>query len=283
MGRKLEKVTEEFQAFQKQKEGNNTGHSGSPKWLMIIILLFILASGYNIFHSYNSHYEGNKIYKKLEQEVVYKKPEQGGIGKKKKGIIQEIEASRDEKAPIKVDFTALDEKNSDIIAWIYIEALDLSYPVLQSSDNEYYLHRTVDETYNFAGSVFMDAENDRDFNDSNSIIYGHNMADGSMFGRLKEFNQNDAYQRSPYIWILTNQGDYRYEIFSTQVVTVSSECYTLFDNEDSDYLEFLHRMRMNSNIETSIREFGITDKVLTLSTCAGDGNDSDRYIVQAVR
>lgn len=256
---------------------------------MIVVLLLILLSGYKLLYSYNSHFEGSSTYEKLEEEVVSERSVWKKTGEISEGI-QGIQGTQSEEAkeqageaPIKVDFPVLKEKNSSVIAWIYIEALDISYPVMQASDNDYFLHRTVEGNYNFAGSIFMDCENKSDFSDGNTIIYGHNMSDGSMFGRLKEFNLNQAYLISPYIWIITEQGSYRYEVFSTQVVNVASDCYTLFEETDDIFLTFMERMRMNSNIETEIRDFQKTDRVVTLSTCAGDGEDSDRYVVQAVR
>lgn len=285
MGGRREQIDKEFQEFREEGKEDDAGRSGPPGWLMTAVLILILLSGYQLFRSFHSHYEGQEVYRTLEEEVVSEKIE--AAEKKAESGAADIRVKRngvrENRAPIQVDFATLSQTNKDIVAWVYVEALEISYPVLQSTDNDYYLHRTVEGTYNFAGSVFMDCENNPDFEDRNTILYGHNMANGSMFGRLKEFNLNQAYETSPYVWILTEQGDYRYEIFSAQVVTVSSECYTLFGKSDDLFPEFLQRMKLNSDIETRIQNFKDTDKVLTLSTCAGGGNDASRYVVQAVR
>lgn len=168
-------------------------------------------------------------------------------------------------------------------AWLYVEALDLSYPVMYSGDNSYYLRRNMQGEYEVSGSVFLDGENRTDFTDKNSIIFGHNMADGSMFGRLKEFSLADAYSVSPYVWILTEQAEYRYQIFSVQVADPYSECYTLFAQPDKDFVGFLNRMRQNSGIDTGEWEFQEDDKILTLSTCNGAEGTSSRYVVQALK
>ena len=86
-----------------------------------------------------------------------------------------------------VDFDGLQAINEDIIAWLRVGALDLSYPVTQAEDNDYYLHRTFRREDNFAGCIFLDYLNEPDFSDQNSIIYGHNMKNGSMFGTLSHF------------------------------------------------------------------------------------------------
>ncbi len=86
-----------------------------------------------------------------------------------------------------IDFTQLLSVNSDIVGWLRIRALDISYPVVQGKDNDYYLHRTFEKTDNFAGCLFVNSYNMGDFTDQNTIIYGHNMKNGSMFGKLKNF------------------------------------------------------------------------------------------------
>ena len=80
-----------------------------------------------------------------------------------------------------VDFESLQKVNEDIIGWIRVSALGISYPIAQSTDNDYYLHRTFERVDNFAGCIFMEYQNHSDFSDKNTIIYGHNMKNGSCF------------------------------------------------------------------------------------------------------
>ncbi len=108
----------------------------------------------------------------------------------------------EEEGPV-IDFAALKAVNEDIIGWLVVEALDISYPIVQSEDNDFYLHRTTEKTYNFAGSIFLDYMNKPDFSDCHSIVYGHNMKNGSMFGTLKQFRDKDVYSKSMYFWICT--------------------------------------------------------------------------------
>src|SRR5699024_10695797 len=86
----------------------------------------------------------------------------------------------------------------------------------QGEDNDYYLHRTFRGQENFAGSIFVDASNAADFSDPNTIIYGHNMKNGSMFGTLRRLYDQEKYKDSKYLWICTPEGKFRYEIFSLQ-------------------------------------------------------------------
>ena len=83
-----------------------------------------------------------------------------------------------------VDFSLLKQENEDIVGWIYCEGTPISYPVVQSGDNQYYLHRLINGEYNIAGSIFMDYRNNAELEDNNTIIYGHNMKNNTMFGYL---------------------------------------------------------------------------------------------------
>lgn len=97
-------------------------------------------------------------------------------------------------APINVDFASLKSINDDVIGWIYMEALpQISYPMVQGKDNNMYLHQTYEKNYNFAGTIFIDYENKRDFSDCNTLVYGHNMKNGSMFGMLKNTGQTKRF------------------------------------------------------------------------------------------
>lgn len=293
MARRKQELEEELKSFESKRKPENEEKKGiSNIYFNLIIFVLIIVMVYSFFQLYktNADYsDGEKEYQELKEEVVEQVQEQmKTIEKEKKGGIRKSDGETRVKenkltAPISVDFKTLKQKNPQILGWIYMEALDISYPVVQGKDNDYYLHRTIEGNYNFAGSIFMDWENSRDFKDCNTVIYGHNMADGSMFGKLKKITLEGAYDISPYVWILTEDNNYRYEIFSAQVVTVASECYTLFAQPDDNYLSFLERMSLNSGIQTEQKNFNIDNRVLTLSTCTGDGTNQDRYVVQAVR
>lgn len=97
--------------------------------------------------------------------------------------------------------------------WLYIEALDISYPVVQGPDNDTYLHTTYEGTSNFAGSIFLDYQNQDDFSDGNTIVYGHNMKNLSMFGKLKQMKEQEKYRDSVYFWMLTPESNDVYQIF----------------------------------------------------------------------
>ena len=184
--------------------------------------------------------------------------------------------------PLQVDFASLEAINPDIVGWIYIEALDISYPVVHGEDNDFYLHRTFEKKDNFAGSIFVEYRNSGDFSDPNTIVYGHNMKNQSMFGKLKLLKEWEEYKNSMYFWILTPEHDYRYEIFSVQYTDASSDVYTLFSEPGTLFVDYLETMQSQSEIPVEERTFTAEDKVVTLSTCSSS-NGAGRFVVQGVQ
>ena len=166
-----------------------------------------------------------------------------------------------------------------------MEALpEISYPVVQGEDNNFYLHQTYEKNYNFAGTIFIDYENKRDFSDCNTLVYGHNMKNGSMFGMLKKYRADETlYNTSKYFWILTPEKDYRYEIIAAYTTSVNSDTYTLFKGPGKEFLEYEKKMFQNSEIRTdaAASEANVKDKIVTLSTCTG--NQATRFVVQGKR
>jgi len=176
-----------------------------------------------------------------------------------------------------IDFAGLREVNDEIIGWIKIKAIDASYPIAHGKDNDFYLHNTFEKTYNFAGCIFLNSENKKDFSDVNSIVYGHNMKNGSMFGKLSKFHEAGVYEKSSYFWIYTPDKIYKYKIFSCREVASVGDAYQI-DFQDNETFE----KYINTAVEQSVVKSDVTvasgDKIVTLSTCTG--NDTTRFIVQ---
>ena len=177
-----------------------------------------------------------------------------------------------------VDFTALHGINDDIVGWLKVGALDISYPVTQASDNDYYLHLTFELVQNAAGCIFVDYQNRPDFQDDNTIVYGHNMKDGSMFGTLKNFVQDGVYESDPYFWIYTPERIYKYEIFNCSTVGAVSNTYTLEFGSRKEFQNYLDKALMQSQVDSSKVKVKSSDKIVTLSTCTGD--EETRFVVQ---
>lgn len=175
-----------------------------------------------------------------------------------------------------IDFTELKSVNEDIVGWLRIRALDISYPVVQGEDNDFYLHRTFEKTDNFAGCLFMNYLNRADLTDQNTIIYGHNMKNGSMFGKLKQFREEGTYDKSKFFWIFTPDFIYQYRIFAATVVNKTGLTYQVsFTDEQFD--ELMDYVFEHSEIDAGEVDVTKEDRIVTLSTCTGD--DSTRFAV----
>ena len=241
--------------------------------LVVAIAVFCYAA-YNLYHIYTEYRKGTNEYNSIEEMAVTERdPDSTEVAG----------PDAQPKPPIDVDFEKLKSINDDVIGWIYVDALpDISYPIVQGKDNQTYLHQTYEKNYNFAGTIFVDYENGRDFNDCNTLVYGHNMKNGSMFGHLKKITEDEKlYNNDRYFWILTPDKNYRYEIISAYTTGVNSDTYTLFKGPGEEFEEYLKKIKSYSDIKTEDTELTIKDKIVTLSTCTG--NESTRFVVQGKR
>lgn len=261
-------------ADKKTKKKKTAGDVVMTIVLVIAIGVFCFAA-YNLYHIYMEYKKGTDEYNSLaEMAVTEMEPD---------APQEQPEQGETLKAPMSIDFQSLLAVNDDVVGWIYMEGVDtINYPIVKGVDNEQYLHTTYEGNYNFAGTIFIDYENSRDFSDCNTIVYGHNMKNGSMFGSLKKYvGEDEAYKKSKFFWIFTPQETYRYEIIAAYTTPVDSDTYTLFPAPSAEFEDYLSRMKSYSEIETEDIGLSMTDKIITLSTCTG--NDATRFVVQGKR
>lgn len=178
-----------------------------------------------------------------------------------------------------LDLQALREVNPEVVGWILIPDTKVDYPIVQGEDNEYYLNTTWDGVRSSVGSIFMECRNNPDFSDYHTIIYGHNMNNGSMFFTIRQYYSQTFWEVHPYVYILNDAGVWRYEIFSSYPAPVESSTYGLSFRQEQTKLNFLQMAAENSKIETGITP-AVTDRVLTLSTCSGMGYTT-RWVIHA--
>lgn len=175
------------------------------------------------------------------------------------------------------DLNALRQVNPDVIGWIRIPNTQVNYPLMQGEDNTFYLENTWEGNPNAYGSIFLESRNSPDMTDFNTIIYGHNMANGSMFGVLSSFGYQWYWTWNPYVYIVTDEGAFRYEIFSSYSAPVDSATYGLSFNQLETREEFIAMALENSQIDTGITPAS-TDRIITLSTCTGLGYENRRVV-----
>ena len=262
------------------EDSKKSGRDTLWKILVCVALLVFLVSGGLTLRSYLADKRAQEEYERLAREAAQTTQETITIEETEKQELETEPEKEEYQSPY--DFDTLKKENPDTIGWIHIPDTKISYPIVQGKDNETYLHQTYEGNYNFAGTLFIDYENSSDFNDCNTLVYGHNMKNGSMFGHLKKFAEDqNVYNKSKYFWILTPDKNYRYEIISAYTTGVDSDTYTLFKGPGEEFQRYLETIKGYSEISTDPGELTIKDKIVTLSTCTG--NESTRFVVQGRR
>ena len=258
--------------------------------VMLAALAVFLYSGYTLYGFYKEYKKSSDEYDNLENSYAADQEQesenidnledddalQSISGQEVRKVLEDGEEKTLPVLKNPIDFTQLLSVNSDIVGWLRIRALDISYPVVQGKDNEYYLHRTFEKTDNFAGCLFVNSYNMGDFTDQNTIIYGHNMKNGSMFGKLKNFSDPEVFKKSRYFWIFTPDFIYQYRIFSASVVDKTGLTYQISFTDD-EFDQFISRAYSNSVVDNQGVTVTKEDRIVTLSTCTGD--DSTRFVV----
>lgn len=168
--------------------------------------------------------------------------------------------------------------NSDITAWLYCPDTVIDYPVCHGDDNSYYLTHLADGTYNRNGCLFVDCKNSSDFSDNNTIIYGHHMASGKMFASLIKYKDQDYYEEHPIIYLTTEEGNYKIELFSGYVTEIGSSAYTMNFCTAKERTEWLKEISNKSDFTANAMTISSKDRIITLSTCAYDFQNA-RYVV----
>jgi len=189
-----------------------------------------------------------------------------------------------------LDWDELHEANPDIYAWIYVPGTSIDYPVLQHpSNNEYYLNHNLDGSYGFPGVIYTENYNSKDFTDPNTVVYGHNMDNTTMFSTLHNFRDPDMVSEPHYIYVYTEDGrTLVYEIYAAYIYP-SIHLLLNFDVKNDyifeQYLRNIGNMDSTSSDLANIRhdiDVTVTDRIITLSTCTTDHDASKRFLVTGV-
>lgn len=178
-----------------------------------------------------------------------------------------------------MDFNALRESCPDAVGWIRVEGGGIDHPIVQGSDNDFYLKHLPDGSANALGSIMMDQANDPGFGDMLTILHGHHMRSGAMFGSLTDYRQEKYYRSHPTIRLFTPAGDCDAEIFAACTVNGYSFGYPTSFEDEAAFDQFVRKAVSATPYETGVDvQFG--DQILLLSTCSYEYSGA-RYIVMA--
>ncbi len=236
--------------------------------VLVIAIAVFLYSGYQLYEIFSEYQKGVKEYDTL-QEIAF-------------GL--DVPEVQEGKAPQtkQVDFKALKKINPDIVGWIeFDEPKEISYPLVKGADNAKYLSTTFEGQANSAGALFLDAENAADFSDTNTFIYGHNMKNGSMFGKLREYKDKAFWEKYPCFRIYTPDGECTtYRICFVSIVKDASESYQKWFNDAELFDAYVEHLQSVALYETGV-EVTHGSRLVSLSTCTNTAVD-ERLMVSAV-
>ncbi len=252
-----------------------------PFWILLIIFTSaIIYSSFKLFEWYQDNKKIKNLNKDIKDETKVRKNKDKG----------ELVNQPDDKESdywyyvglpfYEVDFSKLLAKNKDTVAFIHMANTNINYPVVQTSNNDYYLNHAFDKSRNDAGWVFMDYRNNINNLSDNTIIYGHGRLDKTVFGSLKNaLTRSWQKNKDNYaIWLSTPRENMIFQIFS--IYTVQSESYyiTTSFSSISQKQTWLDTMKQR-NQAINNTPVNVNDKILTLSTC--QNNEGGRIVVQA--
>lgn len=236
----------------------------SKMWLVLSAVLLLAGLGFLGAFGYAQYqyYKSGSLYTELRQVAV--------------SAVSETEQTE------QIDFTALQEINPDVAAWLEMPGLDLSLPVVQAQDNQTYLHRSFDGSESPAGCLFFAVPTSGD-EELYRVIYGHNLHNGDMFSGLLNYRDEGFYREHPTFTLYTPEGAQTWRIFSGHAATDREELYRTGRTEGAEYDAFLQELQAMSEYDTGV-DLPSGAQALTLSTCWSPYvSGLERYVIHAYR
>lgn len=248
--------------------------------VMLCALCVFIYSSFQLTNNYLDYEDGKDDYKDLNE--MFKVPDISGEEETKvdsNGNI--ILSNNNEGAKWVWNYDSMLAINPDSKGWIS-QGNMVSYPILQGTDNDYYLSHTAYYSENKNGSVFIDYRNKDGLESRNCIIYGHDMLNGSMFGSLIKYTSKDYYDQNPTFDVYVGYKHYKYYVFAAYETDAIGDTYTYDFPTDEDFQKYVDTAWARRLYPTSVQGIALTDHIITLSTCTRH-DDNKRFIVQMVR
>lgn len=254
-----------FDKLERESRGRRGGIVGNI--ILVIAVCLLCYSGYQLFQIFSEYNEGEKEYEKVQKIAIQS---------------EKKDDDEQDKPKYTVDFKALKRINGDTAAWIkFDKPEEINYPVVQCMNNETYLTKTFEANDNKLGAIFIDARNSGDMSDRNTIIYGHNMNNGSMFAKLLNYKDQAYWDANRYFYIYTPDGkEHKYEIYAAGVIADDAANYQLNFASEAEFANYIAAVKKSSAYDTGV-QVPEGAKTVTLSTCT-NVRDDERYVVHGV-
>lgn len=227
------------------------------KILSLILLIIIFFCAMKIYQKRLGYYTDSRDYDNLRalsplsDSSINKNPEEHN---------QDAESEKN-----------LKNINPDYRFWIKVEGTNIDFPVVQGEDNDFYLHHNFNKEKSFSGSIFVDSENNLN-DDSNIVVYGHNMRNDTMFAQIKHFKNENFFNANKYVTLYRDGKKSKFEIFSVyqeNAKDLESEIKITFSNKD-EYEKYLKGQEEKSLFKREGIDLNSNDRILTLITCGYD-------------
>jgi sortase B len=246
--------------------------SKAGKIILDVILVVALCvagySSYQLYLGFQEYHESTEAYADLKTQA-----EQSAANKPVTGETSEVTDSR----RTKIDFEYLHSINEDFGGWIELPDSRIDYPFVYAKDNEYYLNHLFNGVYNRSGSIFVDADNQPEFEDKLTLMYAHHMRNGSMFADVEKYKNPDYYSTHKVMYITTDEHKYEFYPVAGYVTNGSAGYARVRFADDEEYFDFVSNLISRSDF-VSDETITIEDRTLILSTCSYDVSDG-RYIL----
>lgn len=232
--------------------------------LMLLCVVGIGVSAYVLYRDSQEYAQGDAAYRQLAQLRLTPAGTPGA-----ETIPPAAETGQESAISTtgSLDFQPLAEVNPHVVAWLESQEIGIDYPVVRSEDNEFYLDHLFTGERNKLGSLFMDYRNRGDFSDPNTVIYGHNMKDGSMFSALTRYQDQDFFDAAPRMVLYTPQGDYTVEWFAGMTIDGSAQSIQMGFENEKDFEAYISSLKDQSTFTSPVR-VAAGDRIVTLCTCS---------------
>ena len=237
--------------------------------IMIVAIAMVAFAGTRLYETARVYQEGNAAYDSLRDQV---KGSGGADSVETREPLVHI-------PPLGINFDALKQINEDTVAWLYCPDTEIDYPVMKAEDYSYYLSHLPDGAYNANGTLFIDYNNAPDFSEKLTVVYGHHMRSGKMFGSLVGYKEQVYYDEHPFMYLYTQKGNYRIDLIYGCVTGAGEWRERAFMYEEN-IEELVSYAAYNTTFKSDV-QYKAGDRVVAMSTCSYEF-DNARYVVLGI-
>ena len=237
--------------------------------LCCVFMLVFVFSAYKIISTVSGYRQAEKAYNNMSTQFV-------SVSTPAPTPESPEASAPPEVSPINVDFAALKATSADAVGWIYQPDTVINYPIAHTDNNFYYLDHILGGEGNANGTIFVDTLCAGDFSEKNTLVYGHNMNDGSMFASLRNYRDAAYYPEHPVLYISTPQKNFRVDLIAGFVTAADSDAYAYHFDEDEQFMHYVESMKSQSVFQSTVT-VEPEDKLVTLSTCTYEF-DNARFV-----